>query len=285
MTTDQRRIASTLALRATLLLAAASSSSPEPKRILRLIAPFASEAGLPARTPSTRMRRPSHVSHAHTPGAGRCTVSASGTPTFPTRSGSAAATSVSAWRRSVRRPLTSTSWPRERPAAVGGSSTNRPAHSVGSLSAARSGSANSPGSAVITPRTRICVPTIAVRASLTLSATGVGVLDGDGDALDVGDGIADGVGLGGASRAKSELFMFVSTSAPLALRTLRSGVPAGGAGAGSPSPPALSAALPHATASRISVGAPTRRSWRTPPLLAMPSLHVSCTEEANDPSA
>ncbi|MFM7782996.1 MAG: hypothetical protein ACKO8J_08000, partial [Candidatus Limnocylindrus sp.] len=78
---------------------------------------------------------------------------------------------------------------------------------------------------------------------------GVGVIVGAGVVPGGNDGC--GVGLAGDSTAKSELFIFVSTSAPLELRTLRSGVPAGGTSAGSPSPPAVRLALPHATASRI----------------------------------
>jgi|GEM_PF-5737252 len=106
-----------------------------------------------------------------------------------------------------------------------------------------------------------------------VSATGDGVPAGEGDGFWVEDGVGVivgagvvpggddgcGVGLAGDSATKSQLFIFVSTSAPLVLRTLRGGVPAGGTRAGSPSPPAVRLALSHATASRISAGVPTRR--------------------------
>lgn len=52
------------------------------------------------------------------------------------------------------------------------------------------------------------------------------------------------------------------------------------AGVGVPKPPAFDVALPHATASAISVGIARRRRRTEPPVAAIPSLHV-----ANAPAA
>ena len=181
--------------------------------------------------------------------------------------------------------MTVTTSPRARSVSPLWANTNTPAPVASSSTERSRASASSPGAAETVPRSVTTLFSGVARISADVSTFSSAV--GDGLAVGLGGGVpgTSGVRFGGASgtRAKSALLFCVQISPRSALRRRSIIVVDEAAGAGAPRPPALNVALPHATASAISVGLARRRRRTAPPVAAIPSLHVASAFSANAP--
>ena len=223
------------------------------------------------------MVRASHGSQAHGPGVGGSMVRAARGSASPSTCATVVATRVRACRRRATVPVIVTTSPRARSVSPLWANTNTPAPVAASSTEKSRASDSSPGAAEIVPRSVTTLFSDVARISSGVSAPGASV--GDGLAVGLGGGVpgTSGVRFGGASgtRAKSALLFCVLISPRSALRRRSIIVVDEAAGAGAPRPPALDVALPHATASAISVGLARRRRRTAPPVAAIPSLHVA----------